>query len=139
MLPVVMFLIIALGALALTVARFSGQSSLAAAQEAISLQAFYAAESGGQYAMNQVYYVASGGSAITRAAATANCASVNGDLVNFGGAGLANCSATITCSSNVDGGSATTFFSISSNGNCGSGSTSASRRIQVSSFIREGL
>lgn len=139
LLPMVMFVLIAMGALALTVARFSGQTSFSAAQEGISLQAFYAAESGGQYAMNQIFYVASGGTAINRTAATANCASVSGDLVNFAGAGLANCSATITCSSNVDAVSATTFFSISSNGNCGSGSTSASRTIQVSSFIREGL
>lgn len=135
----VMFVLIALGALALTIARFSGQTSLSAAQEGISLQAFYAAESGGQYAMNQIYYVASGGTAITRAAATANCTSVNGDLVNYAGLGLTNCSATVSCSSTVDAVSATTFFSISSSGNCGSGSVSASRIIQVSSFIREGL
>ncbi len=139
LLPLVMFVLIALGAMALTVARFSGQASLASAQEGISLQAFYAAESGGQYAMNQIYYVASGGTPITASAATTNCVSIQGDVVNYAGPGLANCSATLSCASNVDVGSATTFFVISSNGNCGSGSVSASRTIQVSSFIREGL
>jgi len=139
LLPIVMFIVVAMGFLALAVARFSGQSSITAAQEGISLQAFYAAESGGQYAMNQIYYVASGGAPISRSTATANCAAVNGDLVNFAGAGLTNCSSTVGCVSNVDVGSYTTFFAISSSGDCGSGAVSASRTIQVSSFIREGL
>ena len=139
LLPVAMFVVVALGALALAVSRFSGQSSLSAAQEGISLQAFYAAESGGQYAMNRIFYVASGGTPITRAAATTNCASINGNVQNFSGSGLANCSATIACASNVDVGSSTTFFTVTSNGQCGSGATSAARSIQVASFIREGL
>jgi len=138
LLPIVMFIVVAMGFLALAVARFSGQTSIAAAQEGISLQAFYAAESGGQYAMNQIYYVASGGTEIDRATATANCVSVNGDVVNFSGAGLTNCSATVACASNVDAGSSSTFFTVISNGQCGSGATSASRSIQVASFIRDG-
>lgn len=139
MLPVVMFVVVAMGFLALAVSRFAGQSSIAAAQEGISLQAFYAAESGGQYAMNQIYYVPLGGSAINRAAATANCASVNGDTVNFSGAGLMNCFATLACTSSVDVGSSTTFFTVSSSGDCGDDATSALRTIQVSSYISDGL
>lgn len=139
LLPVVMFIVVAMGFLALAVSRFAGQSSIAAAQEGISLQAFYAAESGGQYAMNQIYYVPLGGTAINRATATANCASVNGGMVNFSGAGLANCFATLACTSSVDVASSTTFFTISSDGNCGNGAVSALRSIQISSFMREGL
>ncbi len=139
LLPIVMFILIVMGALALVVSRFAGQSSLSGAQEGISLQAFYAAESGGQYAMNQIYFVASGGGVIDRATATANCTAVNGDVVSYAGAGLNNCSATVACASSVDAGSSTTFFSLSSTGNCGSGAVTASRTIQISSFIREGL
>jgi len=138
LLPVVMFIIVAMGVLALSVSRFSGQSALSGAQEGVSLQAFYAAESGGQYAMNQIFYVASGGTPVTRTQATTNCSNLNGDVLNFSGAGLANCSATLACASNADAGSSTTFFTVTSNGQCGSGATSASRSIQVASFIRDG-
>ncbi len=139
LLPVVMFILIVMGALALVVSRFSAQSALSGAQEGISLQAFYAAESGGQYALNQIYYVASGGTPISRAAAVGNCASVDGDVVNFNGAGLANCRVVIDCTSNTDTPSATTFFTISSRGICGSGAESADRTIEISSFISEGV
>ncbi len=139
LLPIVMFILIAMGALALVVSRFSGQSALSGAQEGISLQAFYAAESGGQYTLNQIYFVASGGTPVSRAVAVGNCAAADGDVVNFNGAGLANCSAVINCSSNTDVPSATTFFTISSRGRCGSGTESADRTVEISSFIREGV
>lgn len=138
LLPIAMFILVALGALALTVARFSGQASIAGVQEGVSLQAFYAAESGAQYAMSQLYYVASGGSAIDRVAVATNCASVNGDTINFSGAGLNNCSTSIVCSASSDAGSATSFFTIASAAVCGVGEVSASRTLEVSSFIRDG-
>ena len=52
---------------------------------------------------------------------------------------LANYSAVIDCSSNTDIPSSTTFFTISSRGNCGSGAESADRTIEISSFISEGV
>ena len=132
--PLAAFIIVIMGLLALTIARFSGQSTLALAQEAISTQAFYAAESGAQYGMNQLFYDT--GTVLTRALVDGNCTAVNGDTVNFSGAGLNNCSATISCSFTADAGNTTSFYTLASTGNCGSGSVTAQRTVQVAAQMQ---
>ncbi len=130
LMPLALFIILTMGGMALTVARYTGQSATATVQEEITVRAFYAAESGAQYAMNRVLYDDS--SPITQGNAQTNCDGLATSL-NFGVAGLQTCSAALSCSYTVTSG--TSYFSISSVGACGTGALSARRTVQVSSFM----
>lgn len=136
LLPMAIFIILAMGVLALSLTRFTGQSSVAVTQELISAQTFYAAESGVQFAMNQIFFVPFGGAAITRSAADANCLGLNSSTVNFSGAGLNNCSTTLSCSISVDGDDVISFYRLVSVASCGSAPINAQRSIEVSAVIQ---
>ena len=136
LLPAAAFILVGLGALAVAVSRLSGQSSLSAVQEVVSVQTFYAAESGAQYAMSRIFYVPSGGIAISRAAADSNCADLSGASLNFGGDGLANCSTSLTCSISNDSANLTSFYHISSAASCGIAEVTAQRSIEVAASMQ---
>ena len=136
LLPMAIFIIVIMGALALSITRFTGQSAVAVTQEMISAQTFYAAESGAQFAMNQLFYVASGGSPITRAAADGNCLSVDSSTLNFSGTGLNSCSASLSCSISVDAGNMISFYRLVSSASCGTSPINAQRSIEVSAVIQ---
>ena len=136
LLPLAMFIVLGLGVLAITLSRISGQNSIAVVQEGVSSQAFYAAESGAQFGMNQLFYVASGGAVLSRALVDGNCTAVNGNSLNFTRAGLNNCAVQLTCSITNDPGNTTSFYSLSSAAACGTGTVTAQRTIQVSSVMR---
>ncbi|GAA5316500.1 MAG: hypothetical protein AseanaTS_17040 [Candidatus Pelagadaptatus aseana] len=129
--PMAIFIILVLGGMALTIARYTSQASTASFQEIMNVQAFYAAESGAQYGMNQLFYDET--QAMTQALALANCAALVSPPT-FSGAGLQNCTATVSCNSTLVSG--VRYFSIESVGQCGVGSPySALRTLNVSSFV----
>lgn len=133
--PMAVFILVGLAGLALTVSRFSGQSSIAAVQEVISVQAFYAAESGAQFALNRMFYDTA--AVVTRGQADSNCTtSINGQTLNFSATGLNNCSADLMCTVDTTSDSTTSFYTVTSVGACGSGDVTANRTVVVSSFIQ---
>ena len=136
LLPAAVFILVALGGLAVAVARLSSQSSLAALQEMVSVQTVYSAEIGAQYAMGRIFYVPSGGIAISRTAAVANCLAVDGSSLAFSSAGLATCSTSLACSISTDAANTTSFFRIVSAASCGSAEVTAQRNIEVSASIQ---
>ncbi len=133
--PVAIFIILILGGLAITLARFSGQSDSAVIQEAISVAAFNAAESGGQYAMNRLFYSTT--ASPTRALVDANCISINGVNLDLTTAGLGGCSADLTCSASANLPTNTiSYYNITSRGQCGTSPINAQRVIELASSLQ---
>ena len=132
LMPLALFIILIMGGMALTVARYTGQSATATVQEEITVRAFYAAESGAQFAMNRVLYDTA--NAITQGNAQTRCDNLASPL-SFTAAGMQTCSANLSCTySNV---SRDSYFTINSIGICGTGTPfRAQRTVVVSSFLQ---
>lgn len=135
LLPVAIFLLVALGGLALAIARFTAQSGLSATQAMIDTQAFYAAESGAQYGMHRLFFKSAGGE-LSRAEADNRCAAMAGANLTFSGAGLNQCSSTVSCARTVDSGGQVSFYLLSSVAQCGSGEVRSVRTIEVSASMK---
>src|SRR5690554_1425990 len=124
LMPLALFILVGLGALALTISRLSSGQFSSAVQETISVQAFYAAESASQLAMNRILFTAT-----NKADADLNCASVNGSSLNFTTAGLNGCSAQLSCAVVANAGDASGIYQVEVNATCGSGTLVAERRL----------
>ena len=134
LLPLAVFILVAMSFFAITISRVTGQTAIATTQEAISVASFYAAESTAQYVMNQLFYDT--GTAITRASVDGNCTTVNGGTLNFTAAGLGACSAMISCTRSIDAADTISFYRIQSQATCGTGAISAQRTIEVSAYMK---
>lgn len=137
LMPVAVFILVAMGLFAVTISRNSTQTGIATVQEGISTQAFFAAESGAQAAMSAVFYSAAGP---TRSTADAACTALNVSAepeISFSVDGLNNCSATLSCTRTTDPGDTRSFYRIQSVGACGGGEVRSSRSIEVASFIAD--
>lgn len=138
MLPLAVFLLVVMGALGLTLNRYTSQSAAGIAQEAVSLSAFYAAESGGQYALNQIFYSLT--AAPLRALTDANCTALSGQTLVLSATGLQGCRVSLSCQVSINLPLDTaSFYTISSSAECGSGQYTATRTIELSSQLLEGL
>ena len=126
-LPVVVFILVIMALLAAGITQLSSRSNLAAAQEELSNRAFFAAESGASWAMSRLFFN-SGGSADKTFSDTA-CTAVSGAVLNFTQAGLATCSATLSCSSQTVGTAG--FYTVRSQGACSTGQTQTLRTVEV--------
>lgn len=133
LIPLALFIVVVMGFLALALTRTSTQTGLASAQELMSVQAFYAAESGAQRGMNKLFPPG----AIDRAGVNGRCTSGFTETLNFPGVqGLSACSAEISCvCMSCNPTDATSFYTITSVGSCGAGVVSAERTIRVGSFL----
>jgi MSHA biogenesis protein MshP len=127
------------------------QTSSAATQEVISIQTFYAAESGAQRGMQALFFP----DASSRQQADARCAGAVNTTHSFVVDGLKNCVAVVTCScAYADGSSCssstaanystsaatvklTSFYTIASAATCGSGSFRAERTVDVGAFLAQ--
>lgn len=130
LIPLAAIIIVGVGVLAIAISRFSAQSSQASVLEGISLQAFYAAESGAYYALNQLVF-----NVDDRNISDANCDALLGQVVNFSAVGLQTCQVTVSCVRTNVLGNPQSFYAISSSGTCGGGDIFAQRTIQVSSSL----
>lgn len=132
LIPLALFIVVVLGLLALALTRMTTQTGLGSAQELLSVQAFYAAESGAQRGMNHLFFP----DATDRAAVNARCTGFN-ETVNFAGvSGLAACAAQVTCAcSNCGVNDPTSFYTLTSIGRCGQGALISERTIRVGSYM----
>ncbi len=131
--PVAAFVIVVVGLLVAVMSRINAEGSLSGAQEQASIQAFYAAESGAQYAAHSLYFDAL--NPVSRATVSAACATINGDTLTFSSAGMNGCETDILCSEQVDSGNTQSFFRITSSGRCGVDTNSALRVIEVNGVM----
>lgn len=131
LMPMAIFILVVMGFMALSLSRTTGQAGIATVQEAVSLQALYAAESGAQSAMAQLLYDTS--NALTRAAVDGRCGTFS--QIDFSATGLNNCSVNASCTYTTD--AATSFYRIISTASCGSGGVTATRSLQLASFFSD--
>ena len=150
LIPLALFILIVMSLFALVLSRNTIQTSTSATLEMISTQAFYAAESGGQRGMQNLFFP----DASSRQAVDTRCAALNATYA-FTVTGLNNCSAVVTCTclypdntacapataANYSTAAATnkliSFYKISSVGACGSGTLRSVRTIEAGSFLEQ--
>lgn len=138
LMPVAIFIVVVMGLFALMIWRTSVQTNRAAVQELLSTQAFYAAESGAQTGMNELFYP----NASSKVVVDNQCANMGSMSLDFSGIdGLNLCTATVTCECSDESGAACapnadySFYTLSSVGECGSGDFRAQRSLRVSSYM----
>jgi MSHA biogenesis protein MshP len=124
LMPLALFIVVGLGALALAISRMGSSNFSAAVQEALSVQAFYAAESGIQYGMNRLLF-----DAVDKNAVNTRCSSVNGATVTFNVAGLRDCSVLLNCNTVSNTGDSAGIYRLQSSATCGSDSLQAQRSL----------
>jgi len=132
LLPLAIFLLVGIAFLAIALNRLSGQTGTMTTIEGLSVQAFYAAESGAQIGMRRLFF-----NAADRTQTDANCLSMTvATSVNYTAPGLSLCSAVYRCTQTTDSSGTTSFYYINSVGQCGSGQLLGEREIEVSAFMR---
>ncbi|WP_157152549.1 pilus assembly PilX N-terminal domain-containing protein [Cellvibrio sp. BR] len=150
LLPLALFIIVVMGVLALTISRTATQSQTAVVQEFISLQSFYAAESGAQRGMKALFFDVNG-----RQAADAACLAMNLNPDYSGIDGLSACTVAVDCTCRYQNGNDCTpanatnyspmatadvlksFYTVTSEGTCGENEYRAERSIQAGAFLEQ--
>ena len=122
--PLALFILVGLGALALTISRLSSGQFSSAVQETLSVQAFYAAESASQLAMSRILF-----NVTTKADANLNCSNINGSSIAYTVTGLRDCSVRLTCSVVANTGETAGVYQLQSVATCGGGNLLAERRL----------
>jgi MSHA biogenesis protein MshP len=117
-LPVAIFILVIMALIATAVVSIYSKGLAGVSQEVLSTRAFYAAESGAQQVLGQLFPLGGG---------AANCAA-NSSL-NFSSTGLNSCQADMTCNSTTVG--TNTYYIINSTGTCSTGSTRTVRQVQI--------
>jgi MSHA biogenesis protein MshP len=130
LLPLALFILVVMGALALTISRTSVQTQTSSIQELLTAQTLYAAESGAQRGMQRLFLNA----AILRADVDGRCASWS-QTYTFTAEGLKACSAQVSCAFVNDASNLRSFYTVTSVGRCGPGEYRAERTVQVGSFM----
>ncbi|HWV15957.1 MAG TPA: MSHA biogenesis protein MshP [Cellvibrio sp.] len=150
LLPLAVFILIIMGAFALVLSRNTIQSNSSATLEMMTVQAFYAAESGSYRGMQTLFFPASG----SRNGIDTRCAAMN-VTHNFSVTGLKNCSAVVTCSclyadnttcdastaANYSSSAATlkltSFYKLSSLATCGVGNLRSVRTVDAGAMMKQ--
>ena len=134
--PLAAFILVVMALAAVALTRSTTQSAISVSQEAITLQAFYAAESGAQIGMSNLFYDT--GTALTRSNIDTLCNNLNIANQSLTATGLSNCRITVDCTLTVAPAApddTTSFYTINSTGTCGSGQVTATRTVEVSAFF----
>lgn len=127
LMPLALVIVVGLGALALALSRAGTASASSVVLEGISAQAFYAAESGAQYAMHRLMFDAS-----DRVEVDGRCAVVDGDSLALTASGLSGCRVQLKCRRQIITGSEVRIYSLTSAAICGGGDLIAERTLSVS-------
>lgn len=130
--PLALFVVVGLGALALAVTRFSSGSFHSVIQEAVSVQAFYAAEAGAQYAMHRILHDPAG-----IADADASCVAVDGHAINFPDSAFPACTVQLSCAQTTTASGNTHVYTIDSLAQCGASDLGTQRHIRVAAGFSE--
>lgn len=133
LMPLAIFIIVIMAGFAMVMARTTAQSNTSVVQTAVSVQAFYAADSGAQWGLNRLFYQAA---PLSRANVDAACTGLNGVTVTFAAPGLSGCDSQLQCASTNDPANTTSYYQITSSATCGTEPVMAERAVQVSSFMR---
>lgn len=156
LLPLSVFIVVVMGLFALVLSRNTIQTNTSAVQEAISTQAFYAAESGAQRGMRTLFYPTAPATN-NRQEVDGRCVAMTATNYSFTVPGLNNCNAVVSCvcqyadsppstcspgtASNYSSSAApeklNSFYRITSVATCGSGNLRSVRTIEVGAFLKQ--
>ncbi len=152
LLPLALFILIVMGALALVISRTATQTHHSITQELLSLQSFYAAESGAQRGLQTLFFPDPG----NRMMVDARCSAMNLNLTFSSVPGLQLCTAQVSCSCLYRDGSgcnpgnssnyltgassakASSYYNITSAGRCGQDQYLAVRTIEAGAHLDQG-
>ena len=126
LMPLAMFILVALASLAIAANRLNSSSFSSSVQTAINVQSLYAADSGAQYAAHKLLFDVS-----SPAQADANCTAPNGDSLSYSAAGLKGCSASLSCTPINNTGENRRLYDLIATATCGSDTLTAERSIAV--------
>ncbi|PCK08350.1 MAG: MSHA biogenesis protein MshP [Alteromonadaceae bacterium] len=130
LIPLAAIILVGLAVMAVGIHSLSRQTSTSTVTQGLSVQAFFAAESGGQYALNRLLF-----DVTDNAVSDANCVAISGTTINFSVPGLRACQAVISCQVSVAVGSTLSFYLIESRGSCGAASLFAERSVEISAYL----
>jgi MSHA biogenesis protein MshP len=151
LLPLSVFIVVVMGLFALVLSRNTIQSNTSAVQEAISTQAFYAAESGAQRGMQNLFFP----DARIRQQVDTRCVDMVSNNVVFTVPGLNSCTAVVSCTCRFSDDSncapitaanysaeaiperVNSFYRITSEATCGSKNLRSVRTIEVGAFLSQ--
>lgn len=149
LIPLAIFILVVMAVLALVVARTANQTNSSFTQELLSVEAFYAAESGAQRAMQVLFFPDSS----SRQAVDARCASLATTYTFPGVNGLQLCSTEVSCTcvyksgANCDSANnanyqlasnpnvSSSFYTVKSSAHCGEDRFLAERLIQAGAYL----
>lgn len=147
LMPVALFIIVIMGVYVLVLWRTTSQSNIGAVQEIVTVQAFYAAESGAQRGMADLFFPE-----VSRNQTDFACENMSITLP-FNVTGLENCQATVTCTCVYENASGCTpgntanygptapvvhsFYTLTSTGSCNVNNVSAQRTLEVQASMKE--
>ncbi len=138
LLPVAMFIVVVMGLAALALYRTTGQSSIASVQEVVTTQALYAAESGLQAGLSELFYPSAG----SESAINTRCINMGTIDLDFQGvSGLNLCDVSVTCQCTDEANTACTaasrgaVYTLQSVGNCGEGNLYSERTLELSASM----
>ena len=118
-LPVAIFILVIMALIAVAAVSIMETGQSGVSNDVMSTRAFYAAESGAQTILAQIFPLNAG---------TANC-QASYPTQTFNIMGLANCTASTQC--NLRSVGSRTYYTITSTGNCTSGDINATRQIEL--------
>jgi len=127
LIPLALFILVGMAALSIAVVRMSASSNTQSFQELLSVQTFYAADSGAQLAMNQVLFPSA-----TRSVGDAACTAMVGVTST-----ILSCSVTRSCSLAVDSTGTNSVYTIESTASCGAGDMASERTIRASAWLSD--
>ncbi len=150
LIPLTIFIVVVMGMFALVLSRNTIQTSNATTLEMVTVQSFYAAESGAYRAMNTLFFPSAG----SRNGVDTRCAAIN-ITHTFNVNGLKNCTALVTCTcvyadnTACSAGTAgnysvaapevklSSFYKVRSVGTCGSTILRSVRTVETSAMMRQ--
>jgi len=133
LLPVAAFVLIGLSVLSIALMRLSTQSGSTVSQEALSLSAFYGAESGAQWGMGVLFLPE-----VNRTLTDTRCTTtVNGHSISFSAPGLSACTASLSCAVASNATNTTSYYTLVSTGRCAVMGVVGERQIEVSALLRD--
>jgi MSHA biogenesis protein MshP len=162
LLPLAIFIVVVMGIFALVLSRNTIQSNISATQEAISMQAFYAAESGAQLGMQGLFFPTTPANN-NRQQVDGRCNTLATTPTTWSFAldsandvpGLNGCTVVVACACKYQDAigcaagtpanytatapvnNLTSFYTITSTATCGTGTLKAERTIEAGSFLKQ--
>lgn len=150
LLPLAFFILIVMSMFALVLSRSTIQTSNMGTLEIVTLQAFYAGESGAYRGMKTLFFPSSS----SRNGIDTRCAALN-STYTYTTNGLKNCSAVVTCTClyadntacaagtaanylpSASAGVSISFYTVSSVATCGTGNLRAVRTVESSAMMKQ--